>query len=147
MKTYSPKGSEIKREWHLVDAKDQILGRLAVQIASLLMGKKKSYFVTHLDCGDYVVVVNADKIQVTGEKKKKKIYRRHSGYPGGFKEITFQQQFAKDPTKIIYHAVEGMLPKNKLRDKRLARLKIFVGPKHNYEDKFKGKEKKNAKGE
>jgi large subunit ribosomal protein L13 len=145
MKTYSPKASAIKREWHLIDAQDQILGRLAVQIASLLLGKKKPYFVSHLDCGDYVVVVNADKIQVTGEKKKKKIYRRHSGYPGGFKEITFQQQFAKDPTKILYHAVAGMLPKNKLRDKRLARLKIFVGSKHDYEDKFKGEEKKNAK--
>jgi large subunit ribosomal protein L13 len=84
-----------------------------------------------------VVVANAAKIQVTGDKKMKKVYYRHSGYPGGFKEVTFQQQFAKDPTKIIYQAVLGMLPKNKLRDKRLARLKIFVDEKHNYEDKFK----------
>ncbi len=136
-KTKSTKASEIKREWHLIDAKDQILGRLAVEIASLLMGKEKLYFVPHLDCGDYVVVINASEVQVTGEKKKKKVYYRHSGYPGGFKEITFQQQMAKDPTKVIRLAVSGMLPQNKLRDRRLARLKIFAGEKHDYQDKFK----------
>jgi len=142
MRTYSPKISEIKKEWHLIDADGEVLGRLAVKIAQLLMGKNKSYFVPYLDCGDYVVVVNAEKIKLTGDKKRKKVYYRHSGYPGGFKEITFQQQFAKDPTKIIYQAVSGMLPKNKLRDKRLARLKIFVGKKHKYEDKFLDKTKK-----
>ena len=136
-KTKVTKEKEIKRQWHLFDAKGQILGRLAVKIASLLMGKEKPYFVSHLDCGDYVVVINANKIELSGEKKTKKVYYRHSGYPGGFKEITFQHQFAKDPTKIIYHAVSGMLPQNKLRDKRLARLKIFVEVKHDYEDKFK----------
>lgn len=144
-KTKVTKASEIKHYWHLLDAEEQILGRLAVKIATLLIGKQKPYFVPHLDCGDYVVVVNAAKIQLSGEKKMKKIYYRHSGYPGGFKEITFQHQFAKDPGKIIYHAVEGMLPKNKLRDKRLSRLKIFIDEKHDYEDKFKKKDKKDAK--
>jgi len=123
----------------LLDAEEQILGRLAVKIATLLMGKQKPYFVSHLDCGDYVVVVNAAKIKLSGEKKMKKVYYRHSGYPGGFKEITFQHQFAKDPTKIIYQAVAGMLPKNKLQDGRLSRLKIFVEAKHDYEDKFSTK--------
>jgi len=135
-KTKNTKLSEIKRDWHLIDAKDQILGRLAVKIASLLMGKEKINFVNYLDGGDFVVVINAAKVQVTGEKKMKKVYHRHSGYPGGFKTISFQQQMTKDPRKIIYHAVSGMLPQNKLRDKRLARLKIFVDEKHNYEDKF-----------
>lgn len=136
-RTYSPKASEIKRSWHLIDAKDQILGRMATKIATLLMGKNKPNFVPHLDCGDYVVVINAAEVQVTGQKKEKKKYYRHSGYPGGFKEITFKQQMAKDPRKIVRHAVSGMLPKNKLRDERLARLKIFVDKKHPYEGKFK----------
>jgi len=144
-KTKVTKASEIKRSWHLLDAEEQILGRLAVKIATLLMGKQKPYFVSHLDCGDYVVVVNAAKIQLSGEKKMKKVYYRHSGYPGGFKEITFQHQFAKDPRKIIYQAVAGMLPKNKLQDGRLSRLKIFIEAKHDYEDKFKKEDKKDAK--
>ena len=136
-KTKVTKAKEVKREWHLVDAKDQILGRMAVKIATLLMGKNKPYFVNYLDCGDHVVVINAAKVQVSGNKFEDKIYYRHSGYPGGFKKVTFAQQMAKDPRQIIRHAIEGMLPKNKLRDKRLARLKIFVDEKHNYEDKFK----------
>ena len=137
MKTKWTKKSEIKRNWHLVDAKGQILGRLATKIANLLVGKNKPYFVPNLDCGDYVVVVNAKEIKVTGKKETQKQYYHHSGYPGGFKKITFAAQMAKDPRKIIYHAVAGMLPKNKLRDKRLARLKIFVGNQHPYEEKFK----------
>jgi len=137
MRTKSTKKSEIKRNWHLIDAKDQILGRLSTKIASLLMGKHKPYYVSHLDCGDYVVVVNAADVQVSGRKRKQKMYYRHSGYPGGFKEISFEQQMAKDPRKVIHHAVAGMLPKNKLRDQRLARLKIFVDEKHPYEDKLK----------
>jgi len=138
-KTKATKASEIKREWHLIDAKDQILGRMAVKIASLLMGKEKSYLVDYLDCGDYVVVINAEKVQVTGRKKEQTIFYRHSGYPGGFKEVSFKQQMIKDPTQIVRHAVSGMLPKNKLRDMRLARLKIFTGSKHNFEDKFSSK--------
>jgi len=136
MKTRSVKKSEIKRIWHLVDAKGQILGRLATKIASLLIGKNKPYFVPHLDCGDYVVVVNASQVKVSGRKAQQKKYYRYSGYPGGLKEITFSQQMVKDPTRIIWHAVAGMLPKNKLRDQRLARLKIFAGEEHPYKDKI-----------
>jgi len=135
MRTHSVKKSEIKRAWHLVDAKGQILGRLATKIANLLIGKNKPYFVSHLDCGDYVVVINASQVRVSGRKAQQKKYYRYSGYPGGLKEITFSQQIAKDPTKVIRHAVAGMLPKNKLRDKRLARLKIFAGEEHPYKDK------------
>lgn len=137
MRTKATKASEIKRFWHLIDAKDQILGRLSAKIVGLLMGKDKPYFVSYLDCGDYVVVTNAAKVKVTGKKAKQKMYYRHSGYPGGFKEISFEEQMEKDPRKIIRHAVAGMLPKNKLRDKRLARLKIFVEEEHSYQDKLK----------
>lgn len=137
MTTYSTKASEIKRSWHLIDARSQILGRLATRISRLLMGKHKPYFVPHLDCGDYVVVINAKEVKVTGKKETQKQYYRHSGYPGGFRQITFEKQMAKDPRKIIYHAVAGMLPKNKLKDKRLTRLKIFIDEKHQYEDKVK----------
>lgn len=136
-KTRATKAKEIKRDWHLMDAQGQILGRLAVNIAALLMGKNKPALVPYLDGGDYVVVINAAKVEVTGRKHDNKLYYRHSGYPGGFKKVTFSQQMAKDPTEIIRQAVEGMLPKNKLRDQRLARLKIFVDKEHNYEDKFK----------
>ena len=136
-KTRVTKAKEIKREWHLINAQDQILGRMAVEIAALLMGKNKPSFVPYLDGGDYVVVINTAKVKVSGRKAENKLYYRHSGYPGGFKKVTFAQQMAKDPTQIIRHAVEGMLPKNKLRDQRLARLKVFIDEKHNYEDKFK----------
>lgn len=136
-KTKATKVSEIKRDWHLVDAKDQILGRLATQIAPLLMGKNKPSFVHYLDCGDYVVVTNASQVKVTGRKAAQKMYYRHSGYPGGFREISFEKQMEKDPRKVIRHAVKGMLPKNKLQDKRLKRLKIFAGEKQPYQDKIK----------
>ncbi len=136
-KTKATKVSEIKRDWHLVDAKDQILGRLATQIAPLLMGKNKPYFVHYLDCGDYVVVTNASQVKVTGRKAAQKMYYRHSGYPGGFREISFEKQMEKDPRKVIRHAVKGMLPKNKLQDKRLKRLKIFADEKQPYQDKIK----------
>jgi large subunit ribosomal protein L13 len=145
MKTHSVKKSEIKRVWHLIDAKGQILGRLATKIANLLIGKSKPYFVPHLDCGDYVVVINASEVKVSGRKDQQKKYYHYSGYPGGLKETVFSQQIAKDPTKVIRHAVEGMLPKNKLRDKRLARLKIFAGEEHRYKDKFQNP-KSPAKG-
>jgi large subunit ribosomal protein L13 len=134
-KTHSTKAAEIERKWHLVDLEGQVLGRVASQIAAALMGKDKPYFTYHLDCGDYVVVINSQKIKVTGKKGKQKKYFRHSGYPGGFREISFKKQIEKDPTKIIRHAVAGMLPKNKLRKKRLARLKIFTGGEHPYGDK------------
>ncbi len=136
-KTKVTKGSEIKREWHLVDAKGKMLGREATQIAKLLMGKDKVYYQPNLDCGDYVVVINAEGIEISGRKRKQKLYYRHSGYPGGFKELTFAQMMKRDPRKVIRYAVSGMLPKNKLRDRRLARLKVFVNNKHPYQDKFK----------
>lgn len=135
-KTKATKASEIKRKWHLIDAQGKILGRLASQIAKILMGKDKPYYVPNLDCGDYVVIINMAKIEISGRKRKQKLYRRHSGYPGGFRELTFAQLMKRDPRKVIRHAVSGMLPKNKLRDKRLARMKVFVNDKHPYQDKF-----------
>jgi large subunit ribosomal protein L13 len=142
MKTHVTTPKDIKRTWHLVDAKDQVLGRLSTQIAQKLIGKDKVYFTPALDCGDYVVVVNSDAIAVTGRKMANKTYYRHSNYPGGLKSITLEKQMDKDSRKIIEWAVSSMLPKNKLRDPRLRRLKVFKGAEHNYQDKFvKGKGK------
>lgn len=135
-KTYSTKLNEIKRDWHLVNLDEKILGRSASTIASILIGKNKPYYVPHLDCGDYVVAINAEKIKVSGKKMKKKMYYRHSGYPGGFKQYSFNQMLEKDPKKIIELAVKGMLPKNKLRDPRMRRLKVFEGRDHPYQDKL-----------
>lgn len=135
MKTTTTKKSEIKRSWHLFDAEQEILGRLATKTAELLTGKNKPYFAPHLDCGDFVVVINAAKVKVTGKKSSQKIYYRHSGYPGGFRETTFKEQMARDPRKVIRHAVAGMLAKNKLQKPRLTRLKIFIDEKHPYQDK------------
>jgi large subunit ribosomal protein L13 len=137
MLTKPTKIADIKRSWHLVDLKDKILGRIAVQIAHLLLGKGKPYFVKNLDCGDHVVVINAQDILVTGKKEKQKIYTRFSGYPGGLKKITFAKLRVDHPTEIIRRAVSGMLPKNKLRDKMLKRLYLFPGEEHPYEEKFK----------
>jgi large subunit ribosomal protein L13 len=139
MKTKTLKASEIKRNWHLVDAQSDTLGRLSVHLANLLSGKSKTDWVPHLDCGDYVVLTNAAKLKVTGNKADQKIYRHHTGFPGGLKEIALKDQLIKDPKEIILHAVTGMLPKNKLRDQRLSRLKIFNDTKHTFEDKFSKK--------
>lgn len=136
-KTKVTKASEIKKSWHLVDAKGKILGRLASQIAKILMGKDKPYYSPHLDSGDFVVVINAAEVEISGRKRKQKLYRRHSGYPGGFRELTFTQLMKRDPREVIRQAVGGMLPKNKLRDRRLARLKIFTDDQHPYQDKLK----------
>ena len=137
MKTYSTKKSEIKHHWHLVDAKGQVLGRIATQITPLLQGKNKPYFTNHLDCGDYVVVINSNQVEVTGRKAQQKIYHHHSNYPGGLKSISFEKQLAKDSRVIIRLAVKNMLPKNKLRQQRLKRLKIFKTDDHIYQDKLK----------
>ncbi|MFC1933510.1 50S ribosomal protein L13, partial [Chloroflexota bacterium] len=110
MKTYSTKAADIKREWHVIDASDKVLGRLATQIASLLMGKHKPIFSRHLDMGDFVVVINAEKVQVTGNKAKQKLYYRHSGYPGGLKSTSFERMMETHPTRVIEYAVKGMLP-------------------------------------
>jgi large subunit ribosomal protein L13 len=135
--TQSTKVSDIKRAWHLVDVKDKPLGRVSSEIAQLLMGKRKPYFVRNLDCGDYVVIVNAKEVKATGNKEEQKNYYRHSGYPGGFKSETLKELRARKPEDIIIHAVKGMLPQNKLRDKMLRRLFVFAGEQHKYEDKFK----------
>ncbi len=130
MKTYSTKISDIKREWHLIDASGEILGRLATQVAGLLMGKHKPLFTRNLDMGDFVVVLNADKVRVTGNKAKQKLYHRHSGYPGGLKSISFDRMMQTHPTRVIEHAVKGMLPKNKLNASMMKRLKVYAGDTH-----------------
>lgn len=133
MKTYSAKPSDVTRKWYVIDASEAPLGRVATQIATLLTGKGKPQFTQHIDCGDYVVVINAEKVVVTGNKMDTKKYYRHSMYPGGLKELTMREKMAKDPTHAVMHAVRGMLPVNKLRDERLNRLKIYAGAEHNHE--------------
>lgn len=127
---------EIKRGWHLVDVKDQVLGRVAPKIANLLMGKSKPYYARNLDCGDFVVVVNAFQVKATGKKETQKKYRKHSGYPGGFKELTLSEMRAKNPCIVLQHAVSHMVPDNKLKKKLMARLYVFIDDKHSYKDKF-----------
>jgi len=124
MKTYSAKPSDVTRKWYVVDASEAPLGRVATKIATLLTGKGKPMFTQHIDTGDYVVVINAANVQVTGTKMDTKMYYRHSGFPGGLTELTMREVQEKDPTKAIFNAVRGMLPVNKLRDGRLDRLKI-----------------------
>jgi len=130
MKTYSTKASDIKREWHVIDASDRILGKLATQVASLLMGKHKPMYTRNLDTGDFVVVLNADKIRVTGNKAKQKLYYRHSGYPGGLKSISLEKMMQTNPTRVIEYAVKGMLPHNRLGASMLKKLKVYVGDSH-----------------
>lgn len=134
--TKATKISEVKREWHLIDVKGKILGRMASDIALLLMGKSKPYFVKNLDCGDYVVVINSKLVKVTGKKEKTKKYYRHSGYPGGFREETLEELRSRNPEQIITHAVSGMIPQNKLKSKMLKRLYVFPESEHTYGEKF-----------
>ena len=129
-KTYIPKESEITREWVLVDANDQNLGRLATQIATILLGKHKPTFTPGVEMGDYVVVVNCERVRVTGNKLEEKIYYRHSMYPGGLKSISLRQQLEKHPDRVIRNAVWGMLPHNKFGRKVIKNLKIYAGPEH-----------------
>lgn len=137
MKTsVTTKQKDIVRNWHLFNVKDQILGRVATQIAYQLMGKSKPYFVRHLDCGDYVVVINAKAVATSGKKEVKKIYSRYSGYPGGMKTMTLGEMRVKHPEDIIMHAVSGMLPNNKLRASMLTRLYVYAAEEHPYKDKF-----------
>lgn len=133
IKTYTPKPEDIQREWYVVDAKDKTLGRLASQIAVILRGKHKPIFSPHVDVGDFVVVINADKIRVTGRKLDEKMYYRHSGYPGGLTEITLRKQLATHPDRVIQSAVRGMLPKNKLGRAMIKKMKIYAGPNHPHE--------------
>ena len=130
MKTYSVKVSEIKREWHVIDASDKILGRLATEVAKLLMGKHKPMFCRNLDVGDFVVVLNAEKVRVSGDKARQKVYYRHSGYPGGLKSVTFEKLMQTHPTRAVEYAVKGMLPHNRLGASMIKKLKVYVGDKH-----------------
>lgn len=129
-KTYSQKPSEITREWHLIDATELPLGRLSTVIAQLLTGKGKPTYTPHMDAGDYVVVINAKDVPVTGDKELQKIYYRHSGFPGGIKDARLEEVREKFPERIIEASVRGMLPKNKLQADRMARLKVFPGEEH-----------------
>jgi large subunit ribosomal protein L13 len=133
MSTYSAKPQDVTRQWYVVDASQAPLGRVATEIATLLTGKGKPMFTKHIDCGDYVIVTNTENVQVTGDKLQKKVYYRHSGFPGGIKQRTLQEQMDRDSTEVIMKAVRGMLPVNKLRDDRLARLKIYPGTEHQHE--------------
>jgi large subunit ribosomal protein L13 len=130
MKTHIPSEGEIVRKWHVVDATDQVLGRVASKAALLLMGKHKPTYTTFLDTGDHVVIVNAEKIRLTGRKDDQKIYRRHSGYPGGLSEINIAKVRATRPTRILEQAIAGMLPKNKLGKQMYRKLKVYAGDKH-----------------
>jgi large subunit ribosomal protein L13 len=130
MKTYNAKPGEVTREWYLVDADGLTLGRLATQIADTLRGKRKPQYTPHVDTGDFVVVVNAEKIAVTGNKLDQKRYYRHSGYPGGLRSRTLRDQLERRPTEVLRTAVKGMLPKNRLARQQLTKLKIYAGPEH-----------------
>ena len=130
MKTYSTKPADIERQWHVIDASEKTLGRLATQIAGLLMGKHKPIFCTHLDTGDYVVVINAEKVRVTGNKAKQKLYYRHTGYPGGLKTVTLEKLMETHPTRALEHAVKGMLPHTRLGNSMRKKLKVYAGYTH-----------------
>ena len=130
MKTYSTKASDIKRQWHVIDASGKVLGKVATQAAGLLMGKHKPIFSRNLDSGDFVVIINADKVRLTGNKAKQKTYYRHSGYPGGLKSINLEKMLETNPTRVIEYAVKGMLPKNRLRAGMMKKLRVYVGEAH-----------------
>ena len=133
MKTYNAKPGEIAREWYVVDADGQTLGRLATEIANVLRGKGKPQYTPHVDTGDFIVVVNAEKVQVTGNKLDQKRYYRHSGYPGGLKSRPLRDELERRPTEVLRKAVKGMLPRNKLGRAQLTKLKIYAGPEHPHE--------------
>jgi len=133
MKTFVTKPADVERGWHVIDAEGQTLGRLATQVAVLLRGKHKTTFSPAVDCGDFVIVINAEKIRVTGRRMEQKMYYRHSGYPGGLTEISLRDQLIKHPTRPVELAVRGMLPKNKLGRKVFKKLKVYVGSEHPHE--------------
>jgi large subunit ribosomal protein L13 len=129
-RTYSPKANEIQRDWVIIDATDVVLGRLASQTAILLRGKHKPTFVNHLDTGDFVIIVNADKVALTGSKAEQKKAYRHSGYPGGLSSVSYTELLAKNPIRAVEKAVRGMLPKNSIGRAQLTKLKVYAGPEH-----------------
>ena len=130
MPTYSPKPGDVQREWRVIDAEDVVLGKLAVQAATLLRGKHKPTFAPHLDTGDFVIVVNADKVALSGNKRADKVAYRHSGFPGGLKSASYGDLLEKDPRKVVEKAVWGMLPKNRLGRALMSKLKVYAGPDH-----------------
>ncbi len=133
MKTYMPKPDNIERKWYVVDAKGKTLGRLASQVASILKGKHKPIYSPHMDTGDFVIIVNASGVELTGKKKEQKMYRHHSGYPGGLKEVSYERMIKEKPEKVVYEAVWGMIPHNRLGRKMITKLKVFRGPEHKHE--------------
>jgi large subunit ribosomal protein L13 len=133
MKTWNAKASDVDQQWYVVDAEGQTLGRLATRIADTLRGKRKPQYTPHVDVGDFVVVVNAEKVVVTGNKLEQKVYYRHSGYPGGLKARTLAEQLERRPTEVIRKAVKGMLPRNRLARQQLTKLKVYAGPEHPHE--------------
>ena len=130
MRTFSPKGNDITRQWHVVDASGVVLGRLASQVAVLLRGKHKPIFAPHVDTGDFVIIINADKVELSGNKLERKMAYRHSGYPGGLRSVSYAELMEKHPERAVEKAVRGMLPKNSLGRKTLSKLKVYAGPDH-----------------
>lgn len=130
MKSYIAKPAEVDHKWYVIDAEGKTLGKLAVEAAMILRGKKKPIYTPHIDCGDYVIVVNAEKVHVTGKKESDKVYVSHSGYPGGLKEVSLGEMRAKKPEEIIRHAVKGMMPKGRLGRQMYKKLKVYAGPEH-----------------
>jgi large subunit ribosomal protein L13 len=130
MKSYMARPLEVERKWYIVDAEGKRLGRLATEIVRVLRGKNKPQYTPHVDVGDFVVVVNADRVAVTGRKAEQRVYRRHSGYPGGMKETSYEQMLARKPTEVLRKAVYGMMPKTRLARKQFKKLKIYAGPEH-----------------
>ncbi len=130
MKSYMARPLEVERKWYVVDAEGKHLGRLAAEIAKILRGKNKVQYTPHVDVGDFVVVVNAERVVVTGKKAEQRVYRRHSGYPGGMKETSYEQMLARKPTEILRKAVYGMMPKSRLARQQFRKLKIYAGPEH-----------------
>ena len=130
MKSYMARPLEVERKWYVVDAEGKHLGRLATEIVRVLRGKNKPQYTPHVDVGDFVVVVNADRVAVTGRKAQERVYRRHSGYPGGMKETSYEQMLARKPTEVLRKAVYGMMPKTRLARKQFKKLKIYAGPEH-----------------
>ncbi len=133
MRTFSAKKNDTPKKWYVIDAKDKVLGRLSTRVADILRGKNKVVYTPHVDTGDYVIIINADKIKLTGNKWKDKVYHTHSGYLGGLKSITAQDLIRKDPQKLLVHSVKGMLPKNKLNRQIISKLKVCAGSDHKYE--------------
>jgi large subunit ribosomal protein L13 len=138
MKTYSTKAKDIERQWHVIDASGKTLGKLATQVANLLMGKHKPTFVPYLDTGDFVIVLNASRVKVTGKKPKQKTYYRHSLYPGGLKAETYEEMMAAHPTRIIEHAISGMLPHTRLGRAMFKKLKVYAGDSHPHQAQVAG---------